>query len=113
MNLQASFSNYPGKYYAEQLANEEIIRKKFGNKTPLFDELKESTLKLNINYEKLEYTLIREDQKTTLIDLISNVGGTLGLCLGMSFLSIVEIAEIGMEIVLSLLKKNKKLSSKN
>ena len=74
---------------------------RYGNRTPTFDELKESTLKLNINYQELQYTLVKESQKTTWLDLLSNVGGTLGLFTGFSFLSLVEILEILFEIFLS------------
>ena len=49
---------------------------------------------INIYYDLLEYTEIVEVEKTSLIDLFSSIGGTLGLFLGMSFLSIIEIFEL-------------------
>ena len=54
---------------------------------------------LNVNYANLQYTFINQIPKSDLISLISNIGGTLGLFLGISFFSLVEILEIFMEIV--------------
>ena len=68
-------------------------------------------LKLNINYQELAYTLVEESQKTTWLDLLSNVGGTLWLFTGFSFLSLFEFFEIIFEI--ALYKKTKIVSFKN
>ena len=51
-----------------------------------------------IYFGELKYTLISQQPKTILADLVSNVGGTLGLFLGMSFLSFIEIVEIIFEL---------------
>ena len=51
-----------------------------------------NVVKLNINYRDLQYTLVEESQKTTWLDLISNIGGTLGLFTGFSFLSLGDVA---------------------
>jgi len=37
------------------------------------------------------YTLIERDIKMTLISFVGNTGGLVGLCLGFSFVSLVEI----------------------
>ena len=96
--FMVSSLDYPTKVYAELIGKETVIMSRYGNRTPKYEELKESILKLNINYQELEYTLIEESQKTTWIDLISNIGGTLGLFTGFSFLSVVEFFEIIFEI---------------
>ena len=49
---------------------------------------------LNIFYDSYSYTTIEEVAKMDWIDLISNMGGTLGLFLGVSFLSFAELFEI-------------------
>ncbi len=51
-----------------------------------------------IFYEKLSYTLIDQIPKTNALDLISNIGGNLGLFIGVSFLSFAEIIELFIEI---------------
>jgi hypothetical protein len=100
----SSFSSYPTRSYAKKsLLNNSVIRSKFQNETLTYDLLKESVLSLNIYYDKLTYTGITKDAKTELIDLISNIGGLLGLFLGISFLSFVEIIEIIIEILVIML----------
>jgi len=112
--LTSSFSSYPTRSYAKKsLLNNSVIRSKFQNETLTYDLLKdetltydllkESVLSLNIYYDKLTYTGITKDAKTELIDLISNIGGLLGLFLGISFLSFVEIIEIIIEILVIML----------
>jgi len=64
------------------------------NRTLTYESFKESHLVVNIFYPSLKYTQITELPKTSLIDLVSNVGGLLGIFLGFSIFSIVEILEI-------------------
>ena len=47
-----------------------------------YDEVKDRLLFLNIYYPKLSYIKISESPKTSIIDLLSNLGGTLGLYVG-------------------------------
>ena len=47
----------------------------------------------------LEYNLIEQMAKTNSFDMVSNIGGTIGLFTGFSFLSIVEMIEILMKII--------------
>ena len=71
-----------------------------------YDQLKERSIYLNIFYSNLNYLQISESPKTSLNDLMSNVGGTLGLYIGISFLSLIEIVEIVCEIIFSLFNLN-------
>jgi hypothetical protein len=90
--------DYPSKVFADYISKKHSIMSRYGNRTPSYDELKGSLVKLNINFQSLQYTLVEESQKTTWLDLISNIGGTLGLFTGFSFLSLVEVLEIVFEI---------------
>ncbi len=90
--------DYPTKVFANYIGKKSAIMSRYGNRTPSYDELKGSLVKLNINFQSLQYTLVEESQKTTWLDLVSNVGGTLGLFTGFSFLSLVELLEIIFEI---------------
>jgi len=56
-------------------------------------------------YSTLQYTLITQQPKMLSFDLISNIGGTLGLFVGISFLSLFELTEILLEIFFSLFKR--------
>ena len=64
-----------------------------------YEEMKQRYLFLNIYYSELSYIKISESPKTSIIDLLSNLGGTMGLFVGISFLSFIEIVEIIMEII--------------
>jgi hypothetical protein len=91
--------DYPSKVFADYISKKSGIMSRYGNRTPSYDELKGSLVKLNINFQSLQYTLVEESQKTTWLDLISNIGGTLGLFTGFSFLSLVEVLEIIFEML--------------
>ena len=49
-----------------------------------------------IFFDQMKETVITEEPKTSLEDLISNLGGIIGLFTGASFLSIIEFVEIGV-----------------
>lgn len=67
------------------------------------EELRANLLDISIFYSELGYRKFYEIEKMNIIDLVSNVGGTLGLFLGMSFLSFVEIIDIFLNILFSLM----------
>ena len=46
-----------------------------------------------------------QSQLMTFVDLISNVGGTFGLFIGISFLSFAEIIELIFQIIFILFEK--------
>jgi len=64
-----------------------------------------SIVSLNIFYESLEYTVINQKAKMDEFDLISNIGGNLGLFIGVSFLSLAEFIELFVETIYIMLKK--------
>lgn len=78
----------------------------FYSKFKKYQEVKQSFVSFYIYFGNLEYTLVSQHPKTELIDLISNVGGLLGLFTGFTFLSIADIIEIFMEIIFILNESN-------
>ena len=52
-----------------------------------------------IHYSSLEYTYSNQIAKMNTFDLISNLGGLLGLFIGMSFMTIIELIEILFELI--------------
>jgi len=107
-------------YTHASLVSDSLSRKKveldYANNTILtktlrdlsLDKLKQSIVKLSIFYDELRYTEIVESERMTLVDLLSGLGGVLGLFLGASLLSFLEIAEIIAELLMALFCKNKK-----
>ena len=65
---------------------------------------------INVYYESLDYTNINQVAKMDEWDLISNIGGNLGLFIGFSFLNLVELIELIIEIII--ISVQKKSSSK-
>lgn len=57
------------------------------------------SLELTVYFPELKYTVVSENPKTEFFSLISNIGGLLGLFIGTSFMSFVEIIEILFEII--------------
>ena len=56
-------------------------------------------------FRSLQYTLITQQPKMLTFDLISSIGGILGLFIGVSFVSLFEITEILMQITFLLFSK--------
>jgi hypothetical protein len=85
-----SFSQFPTEEYAKQLRKLNRVRALFGpNRTTNYDDIKKNFLSINLFYEDFKVNLIEEVAKLTIEDLLSNIGGTLGLYTGISFLSFV------------------------
>jgi hypothetical protein len=58
-----------------------------------YENVSKTFYSINVYYQNLKYTLISQHPKTELFGLYSNIGGTLGLFLGFSFISIIELFE--------------------
>jgi len=54
----------------------------------------ENIVSFTVYYENLQYTVIDQIAQMNVFDLISNIGGNLGLFIGISFLSFAELIEL-------------------
>ena len=70
-------------------------------------EYKQSHALLNIFFPNVAYTEISQTPKTSLVDLISNLGGALGIFLGFSIFSCIELAEVMVQILVVVFCKKK------
>ena len=91
-DLTISSAAYPTRNYFE-------FNKDYFNGTRDFEELRSSLYKINIFYPNLGYVELEELPQTSVIDLLSNIGGTMGLYIGISFLSLIEIVEVVLEVI--------------
>jgi hypothetical protein len=64
-----------------------------------FEDVSKSFFSINVYYQDLKYTLISQQPKIELFGLISNLGGILGLFIGFSFISLLEIIEVLAELI--------------
>jgi hypothetical protein len=117
--LECNISNYLTTYSLSSFptdmhlnifnSNQALLAKYNANRTySSLNELTDNLVKINIYYDKLTYTLIDEFETTTMPTLLSNIGGTLGLYLSVSVLSIVELIEVIIEFVTIQIRKRKK-----
>lgn len=106
-SISNSFAQYPSTTYAETLKNNPVLESFFGyNQTAItYDQLRRRVVSFTVFYTQLNYNRFTQLQKTALIDLVSSVGGTLGLFLGMSFLSFIEIVDLVIRVTRTLTKR--------
>jgi len=64
-----------------------------------FDEVSKSYYGIYVYFDDLKYTHIKQHPKMEIFGLISNIGGTFSLFLGLSFFSFFEVFEILAEIM--------------
>lgn len=107
-NLAMNQAEYPAKVYANLLMNNPKIQAKYAsNPSDLsYDSLKRNMAQVSVYYGDLGYQKYEESEKTSLSDLVAIIGGTLGLFLGMSFLSFIEIADVVLQIFFLRYSKN-------
>jgi amiloride-sensitive sodium channel subunit alpha/amiloride-sensitive sodium channel subunit gamma len=99
LTYSTSSLEYPSEGYGNLLVNLNEIKSRFPNKSVTFEKLKQRTLAINVYYDELKLTVIEQSPSMELITLIAGMGGTLGLFIGVSFLSFVEIFEILVRIL--------------
>jgi len=64
-----------------------------------------------VYYESMSYTLVTESPTMDVVSLLANLGGTLGLFLGVSLLHVCEIVDVIIEVILIKTNLNKSKSS--
>ncbi len=65
-----------------------------------------NTTTFRVFYNSLKVAVISQKPKTQLFDLVSNIGGIFGLFIGLSFVSLFEISEIFIEILIYSVEKS-------
>jgi len=102
LSTTISFSQYPSDSYFEVLkSNKHLQETVFQSQN--WSYIKNSILKVNINFETLSYNYIRENMVMSVLDLLFVLGGQLFLFLGISFLSFFEIIEFFIDFYCLLL----------
>ena len=70
--------------------------------------VKQHLLMVNIYYDELSTTLIEEKELYTFSKILSDVGGQMGMSLGASFISLIEIICLVFSVIVQCWKKPKK-----
>ena len=113
-SVTRSFANYPTKYRADFLAKKiRVIRNKFPNNSEISQrDLESKIASVHIYFNELKEMKISQKPNMLLFDLIAQIGSQMGVFLGASFLSFIEIFEILIETIV-LFYKSKFKSNEN
>lgn len=106
-SLSISSSLYPSKNFFKALKHNQKIKDIFSNKSFTLSDLREKISFVIIYFEKLNYMTIEDSPNMLFFNLMASIGGWLGLFLGISVLSLVELFEIIIGIFLD--RKDKKI----
>lgn len=82
---------------AIRLRSNDYLRERHPNST--WQEVRDTILLLRVFYDELKYTHQSQIAKWGLADLVSALGGTLGVFMGMSLMSLFEIFTFLFEII--------------
>lgn len=96
-NFQLSHSDFPSPYYSNILIKYDKMNRSFRNYTT-YNEVRSSVLAVNVYYNDIAFTIIDEVPSKSTAQFFSELGGILGLYIGVSLLSFVEILEMGFKI---------------
>ncbi len=100
--------NVIGDIYADYLNENENLREDFLTANPIDSKTAANNfVYLFVSYESLSYEIASQLANMDVVLLLSNIGGTLGLFLGISVLSLCEIVEVFLELYF-IKRENKK-----
>lgn len=102
----SSSNSYPTRFYESYLLANSPIKELY-NKSDFSQPLRYNILKLNIYFDSLSYTKIVQVPAINVFTLISNIGGSVGLVLGLNVFTLFEFIELSVTILLLVLKHRK------
>lgn len=108
-----SFADFPSTNYAYKLLNDKrgYFESIFETDNVSYDMLRKSISGVFIYFDETVVTEIEQSPSIVLVDLIANIGGTLGLFVGLSVLSIVEVIELAVNLILIAIRFKKEKSN--
>ena len=101
---------FPSQTYYDNVLNTQGNSDRFQlivNQTLTIDSVRSHAVYFNIYYPSLQYTLLTEFPKMSIVDLFSKIGGTLGL-VSFSIFTLFELIELFVLFIYGLLIKNKR-----
>ena len=99
-DISSSTAAFPSKSYAMLLYNNTFLK----NKYPVFDfnKIKQDVFSIQVYFGEMQTTNYVQLKKFDQIDLLSSIGGFLGLFLGASLLTLAEFSEAIITVILGL-----------
>ena len=86
------------------IAKSDVLKARFANKSVTYDDVRKSVASINIFYDEIKEIIVNQDIKMSPNDLLSQIGSNLGLFLGMSLLTAIELVEICLQFLVILIK---------
>ena len=93
----SSFSQLIGYQFIFNIMNNSNLISDFINRTIDAATAEKSVVKVNVYYSSLGYTEITESPQMDIVSLLADIGGNLGLFLGVSAFSLAEILVVLIE----------------
>ncbi|RMZ96413.1 DEgenerin Like [Brachionus plicatilis] len=98
-----SFADFPSPYYAQLMIDNPTYKDKWNFSSSKM--IKKSVVAVNIYHDDISLTHVNETPAMNINQLISNIGGILGICVGMSILSVVELLDLLIKVLFHVFKK--------
>ena len=104
-----SFNRYITKVTTATYPNPLTVR--FANRSGFpvqtEEEIRRRMLELNVYPQTLEHTYVTQQPRYHAFDIFSNIGGLMGLCLGISLVTVIEFVEFGGVCIVRAINKRK------
>nr|XP_033816173.1 amiloride-sensitive sodium channel subunit alpha-like isoform X2 [Geotrypetes seraphini] len=104
--LTVSGSQWPSTAFIENFSKE--LREMGGQMSIIADDpvlIRDNFVKVVVYFKQLNYELIEEEPSMTEIDLISNMGGLVGLWVGFSVCTLAEFFELFVDVLLFFIRR--------
>ena len=106
--ISLSYSKFSTELYLDYMKSHQGFESKYDeNKSIEMEDVNDGLVKINIFYESLTYTDFTESVSISLAGLGSRIGGFMGMFLGMSLMTLVEILEIIIKFVQKIFLRGK------
>ena len=109
------YKRFKKTYFVEKTTEDfkGLIKHSFSKSINLSVDIKEFDSDMKLRYVRIFFSAttfdrITKDRAAKFVDMLSAIGGTMGLLTGFSIISAVEIVYFGIKIILKIIKDNQK-----
>ena len=106
LTLSSLINPHLKEYFSFNQTDLNKYQKEIGVNNLTYDIFKSTWVNIKVFYPNLQYTRVSELPKTSIIDLFTQIGGSLGMFVSFSIFSLFEFVEIFLLIINTLLFKN-------
>jgi hypothetical protein len=97
-----------GDLYADFINSKSNLLNDFNAKPVNAETARRNFVSVSLYYNSLSYTLSEEKPSLDIVALLANIGGTMGLFLGISFLHVCELVDVFLELGFMFVTKRRK-----